>query len=330
MLAVGSTAPISAEHELAASRKGLNEKFSRLADGIPANFQVRDTLAEVINVVHSAKNRNNPYLANSIPNPVIMNARSLLDGEILSGCIFVKMKSDLVDIDAANHQLKELDALGRIRWAWQKFGTGVVASTSFGLQSAVMIHLIREVSKEIPIVFIDTGYLFPGTYEYALKLQDKLGFKASVYSAKQSPAFQEASFGKLWEQGKEGMAKYNWINKKEPMDRALKETGAKLWLAGLRRSQASDRKNLNFLEEQNGVLKLYPILDWDDRKTYQYIPQNDLPYHPLEGMDYDSVGDWHSTRKISEVENVEDARHGGHGRECGLHIEVPEGTDFTV
>jgi len=47
-------------------------------------------------------------------------------------------------------------------------------------------------------------------------------------------------------------------------------------------------------------------------------------------MDYDSVGDWHSTRKISEVENVEDARHGGHGRECGLHIEVPEGTDFTV
>ena len=50
----------------------------------------------------------------------------------------------------------------------------------------------------------------------------------------------------------------------------------------------------------------------------------------LEGMDYDSVGDWHSTRKISEVEKVEDARHGGHGRECGLHLDVPEGTDFTV
>ena len=259
-----------------------------------------------------------------------MNARSLLDGEILAGCFFAQMKSDLVDIDAANRQLEELDALGRIHWAWEKFGAGVVASTSFGLQSAVMIHLVREASKEIPVIFIDTGYLFPGTYEYALKLQDKFGFKASVYSAKQSPAFQEASYGKLWEQGKEGMTKYNWLNKKEPMGRALKETGAKLWLAGLRRSQATDRKNLNFLEEQNGVLKLYPILDWDDRKTYQYIPQNDLPYHPLEGMDYDSVGDWHSTRKISEVGNVEDARHGGHGRECGLHIDVPEGTDFTV
>ena len=77
-------------------------------------------------------------------------------------------------------------------------------------------------------------------------------------------------------------------------------------------------------------LNCIPILDWDDRSTYQYLPKNDLPYHPLEGMDYDSVGDWHSTRKISEVEKVEDARHGGHGRECGLHLEVPEGTDFTV
>ena len=120
------------------------------------------------------------------------------------------------------------------------------------------------------------------------------------------------------------------VNEKEPMDRALQETGAKIWMAGLRRSQSVGRENLNFLEQQKGVLKLYPILDWDDRKTYQYIPQNGLPYHPLEGMGYDSVGDWHSTKKISEVENVEEARHGGHGRECGLHLEVPEGTDFNV
>ena len=240
------------------------------------------------------------------------------------------MKTNLVDVKEINLQLADLDAVGRIGWAWENFGAGLMASTSFGLQSAVMIHLIRQVSEEIPIVFIDTGYLFPGTYEYALKLQEKMNFKVEVYSAKLSPAFQEASYGKLWEQGKEGMTKYNWLNKKEPMDRALHELETKVWMAGLRRTQASEREELNFVEQQNGVLKLYPILDWDDRSTYQYLPKNDLPYHPLEGMDYDSVGDWHSTRKISEVEKVEDARHGGHGRECGLHLEVPEGTDFTV
>ena len=133
------------------------------------------------------------------------------------------MTIEQIDLGDANETLGGMDASGRIRWAWENFGTGLLTSTSFGLQSAVMIHLVREASKEIPIVFIDTGYLFPGTYEYALKLQEKLNFKALVYSARLSPAFQEASFGKLWEQGKDGMSKYNWMNKKEPMNRALQE-----------------------------------------------------------------------------------------------------------
>ena len=240
------------------------------------------------------------------------------------------MKTNLVDVKEINLQLADLDAVGRIRWAWENYGAGLMASTSFGLQSAVMIHLIRQVSEEIPIVFIDTGYLFPGTYEYALKLQEKMNFKVKVYSAKLSPAFQEASYGKLWEQGKEGMTKYNWLNKKEPMDRALRELETKVWMAGLRRAQASEREELNFVEQQNGVLKLYPILDWDDRSTYQYLPKNDLPYHPLEGMDYDSVGDWHSTRKISEVEKVGGCQTRWAWAGVWITPEVPEGTDFTV
>jgi phosphoadenosine phosphosulfate reductase len=240
------------------------------------------------------------------------------------------MKANLNDIKQWNEDLEVLDALGRIRWAWEKFGTGLVTSTSFGLQSAVMIHLVRQVSHEIPIIFVDTGYLFPGTYQYAFTLQQELGFTASIYSAAKSPAFQETQFGKLWEQGPEEMAKYNLINKKEPMDRALKEWGATSWLAGLRRGQSSTRKSLPFIENQKGITKIYPILDWDDRKTYQYLPQNTLPYHPLEGVGYDSLGDWHSTKKISEVDSVDDTRHGGHGRECGLHVDLPEGLDFNV
>ena len=240
------------------------------------------------------------------------------------------LKADLKEIDLWNHELSALDAPARIDWAIEKFGKGVVTSTSFGLQSAVMLHLIRQAQATIPVIFVDTGYLFPATYEYANALQDELAFKANVYSAKMSPAFQEQSFGKLWEQGSEGMAKYNFLNKREPMDRALSDFSATLWMAGLRKSQASSRKDLPFIEQQNGIYKFYPILDWEDRTTYQYLPQNNLPYHPLEGMGYDSLGDWHSTKKISEVESKEDARHGGHGRECGLHTDLPNGLDFTV
>ena len=240
------------------------------------------------------------------------------------------MNANNEDLAAENAVLEKLSAQERIAWACDRFGEGLIVTTSFGLQSSVMLHLVLQQSDQIPVVFVDTGYLFPETYEYAQALGQKLGFKEKVYSAMTSPAYQEACYGKLWEQGKEGMTKYNFLNKKEPMDRALRELKATAWLAGLRRSQSEERKNRSFIEKQGDVLKIYPILDWDDKQTYRYIPQNDLPYHPLEGMGYDSLGDYHSTSKVSDSSSKEDSRHGGHGRECGLHVDLPDGHDFTV
>ena len=241
-----------------------------------------------------------------------------------------KVKANNEDLTVENAELEKLSALDRIAWAWDRFGEGLIVSTSFGLQSAVMLHLVRQVSDRIPVVFVDTGYLFTETYEYAKTLREKIGFSEKTYSASMSPAYQEALYGKLWEKGKEGMLKYNFINKKEPMERALSELKATAWLAGLRRSQSEDRQDRSFAEWQGEILKVYPILDWDDRKTYQYIPDHDLPYHPLEGVGYDSLGDHHSTEKVSDSGSKEDSRHGGHGRECGLHVDLPEGYDFTV
>jgi phosphoadenosine phosphosulfate reductase len=145
-----------------------------------------------------------------------------------------------------------------------------------------------------------------------------------------SPAYQVESFGELWEQGKEGMKKYNFINKKEPMERALQELGAKAWLSGLRKAQSEERSKRPFIEKQDDVIKIYPILDWDDRKTYKYLPDNEIPYHPLEGMGYESLGDRHSTVKYDPSKSSGESRHGGHGRECGLHLDLPEGLDFSV
>ena len=240
------------------------------------------------------------------------------------------MKADNEEFTAENAELAELDATGRVAWALERFGEGLVMTTSFGLQSAVMLHLVREVSKEIPIIFVDTGYLFPETYQYAELLREKLGIEPKVYSSTLSPLYQQVRYGRLWEKGPEGMGKYNLINKVEPMQRALRELGATAWLAGLRREQADSRANRTFIEEQNGVAKIYPILDWDDKTTYKYLPSNDLPYHSLEGQGYDSVGDWHSTKKVTEVESREDTRNSGHQRECGLHEDLPEGYDFEI
>lgn len=240
------------------------------------------------------------------------------------------MKASLDELKLWSDELEGIQALERIAWAWERFGSGLVLSTSFGLQSAVMIHLVRQVSDEIPIVFADTGYLFPGTYEYALTLQEKLGFAAKVYSSHMTPSYQEAKYGKLWEQGQEGMNKYNLINKKEPIERALREVGATCWVAGLRRDQSESRSELPVIENRDEIFKLYPIIDWDNQKTYRYLPANGLPYHPLEDDGYVSLGDWHSTKKLSEVDNPEETRHGGFGRECGLHLDCPDVIDFNI
>ncbi|MGY8714261.1 MAG: phosphoadenosine phosphosulfate reductase domain-containing protein [Verrucomicrobiia bacterium] len=137
------------------------------------------------------------------------------------------------ELKVINTEMESLSAEERIAWAWDRFGAGLVLSTSFGLQSSVMLDLVLKVSKEIPVIFIDTGYLFAETYRYALTVQERFGFRVRTYSAKMSPAFQEVAFGKLWEQGTDEMKRYNFINKKEPMERALNELGATAWLSGL-------------------------------------------------------------------------------------------------
>lgn len=240
------------------------------------------------------------------------------------------MKADNKDFTSENAELEQLDAIGRVAWAWDRFGENLVVSTSFGLQSAVMLHLVSKVNKEIPIIFVDTGYLFPETYEYAETLCEVLGIRPKTFSAGLSQTYQEIRFGKLWEQGAEGMERYNLMNKVEPMQRALKDLNAKGWLSGLRRGQSESRAERTYVEAQNETVKIYPILDWDDRTTYEYLPANNLPYHPLEGQGYDSLGDRHSTKKLSEVSSIEDTRNAGHKRECGLHEELPEGYAFEI
>ncbi|MEM7790781.1 MAG: phosphoadenosine phosphosulfate reductase family protein, partial [Verrucomicrobiota bacterium] len=119
---------------------------------------------------------------------------------------------------AADLDLEVASAVDRVRWAKSEYGDGLVLSTSFGIQSAVMLHLVTQLIPEIPVVFIDTGYLFPETYRFAAELSERLNLNLKTYQPRLSAAHQEALHGKLWEQGLEGLDQYNRINKVEPMD----------------------------------------------------------------------------------------------------------------
>ncbi|WP_438864471.1 phosphoadenylyl-sulfate reductase [Neptunicella sp.] len=218
-----------------------------------------------------------------------------------------------------NQKLENQTAEQRVRWALDYLPQNIMLSSSFGIQAAVMLHMVTRQYPDIPVVLTDTGHLFPETYQFIDQLTDRLKLNLKVYRAELSPAWQEARLGKLWEQGLEGIEQYNKLNKVEPMQRAISELGVKTWFAGLRRSQSDSREKLSVLQQLDKQFKVYPILDWSNKDVHYYLKEHDLPYHPLWEQGYVSVGDWHSSRPLELGMTEQETRFDGLVRECGLH-----------
>jgi phosphoadenosine phosphosulfate reductase len=228
----------------------------------------------------------------------------------------------VADVDAAkrvNDWLASVDAATRTRWALENLPGPHALSSSFGAQAAVSLHLVTRHAPRIPVILVDTGYLFPETYEFIEQLRKQLSLNIQTFASPQSVEQFEAQHGRLWEKGREGLDQYLELRKVEPMRRSLVTLGIKTWFAGLRRSQAESRAKLNPLEVRDGRFKVHPIFDWSDRDVYLYLKAHGLPYHPLWDKGYVSIGDWHSTKALHEVESAEELRFAGLKRECGIH-----------
>ena len=207
----------------------------------------------------------------------------------------------------------------RVEWALEHLPKQHVLTSSFGAQAAVSLHMVTRRAPGIPVVLIDTGYLFPETYEFVDALYTKLDLNLHVFRGNTSPAWQEARHGQRWLKGVKGLAAYNRENKVEPMQRALRELKVGSWFAGLRRDQAESRASLPFLEWSGERWKIHPIADWSDREIHHYLKTHKLPYHPLWDKGYVSIGDVQTTRSLHDVDNPDQTRFFGLKRECGLH-----------
>ncbi len=228
--------------------------------------------------------------------------------------------SDDLDLARSNHALESMSAAERASWALQHLPGVHLVSSSFGIQSAVMLHLMNQLRPGIPVVLIDTGYLFAETYRFIDQLKELLDLNLKVYAPQLSAAWQEARYGKLWLEGKSGIERYNQIHKVEPMQRALDDLAAGTWYAGLRRDQSSTRKPLPVLRRQQGRFKFHPLVDWHNKDIHRYFNEHDLPYHPLWEKGFQSVGDTHTSRPVEPGMSEEQSRFYGLTRECGLHI----------
>ena len=230
-----------------------------------------------------------------------------------------EVESRQLTLEQCNRQFEKMSAEERVCRSLASLPGQHVLSSSFGAQAAVTLHLVTRQSPDIPVVLVDTGYLFPETYQFIDELTERLQLNLHVYRATRSPAWQEARDGKRWEQGEAGITAYNEENKVAPMKRALRELNAGTWFAGLRRSQSMSRANTPYLDWSGDRWKVHPIANWTDRDVYQYLKRNDLPYHALWEQGYVSIGDRHTTKPIHEVDDEEETRFFGLKRECGLH-----------
>lgn len=229
-----------------------------------------------------------------------------------------------LDLEQINTELEHASPQAVMRWAVAHFEGRLALSSSFGAQSAVMLHLASKVAPGIPVILIDTGYLFPETYRFAHELESRLDLNLQVVRPRLSAAHQEAVYGRRWEQEGDELQAYLFMNKVEPMERALNDLGADAWMAGLRADQTDHRKSLRKVALQNGRIKLHPILDWDDETVDAYLKMHDLPVHPLVQQGYRSIGDTHSTFRVREGADARDGRRLGEKRECGLHLNLTE------
>ena len=237
----------------------------------------------------------------------------------MSGALVEQALHDPRALAELNLALGRLTAERRVAWALEHVPGEHVLSSSFGAQAAVSLHLVTRQRPQLPVVLIDTGYLFPETYRFVDELAERLALNLKVYRPLIGISWMEARHGRLWEQGIEGLDRYNQLRKIEPMQRALRELGAEGWFAGLRRSQARSRAGIDFVERKDGRWKFHPLADWSDRDVGHYLARHGLPYHPLWQQGYVSIGDTHTSHRWEPGMDAEDTRFFGLKRECGLH-----------
>tara|TARA_B100000609_G_scaffold178438_1_gene157610 strand:+ start:85 stop:816 length:732 start_codon:yes stop_codon:yes gene_type:complete len=231
-----------------------------------------------------------------------------------------KIKYNLKEL---NTELINLSSQEVLQWGFDKFGDNLAFTTSFGIQSSVLLHLIQSSSlkNKVKIFWIDTGYLPKETYLYADMLINQLSLDINILQSKISPAHMEAIHGRLWESNNvEDMNKYHQIRKIDPLEEALKKYSINCWVSGVRAQQTENRSKMKFIELIRDRLSLRPLLGWTQKEIFYYMQENKLPQHPLFTKGYSSVGDWHSSSAENENTKGRATRFGGVKQECGLHI----------
>jgi phosphoadenosine phosphosulfate reductase len=217
---------------------------------------------------------------------------------------------------AHSHDLGSAQALLRTMLA--VFPQRIAAVSSFGAESAVLLHMLAEADPSVPVIFLDTGKLFPETLRYRDTLIVRLGL-SNVRSARPDTARLSRidPDGQLWQDDPDLCC---WNRKVEPLEAAL--NGFAAWITGRKRMHGGGRSALDLVEPgPDGRIKINPLSDWSAADIARYFARHDLPRHPLFASGYRSIGCAPCTSAIADAEPARTGRWRGTGKtECGIHL----------
>jgi phosphoadenosine phosphosulfate reductase len=225
-----------------------------------------------------------------------------------------------------NHMFRGRDTVEMLEVLLRENMLGDVAIvSSFGAESAVLLHLIASIDPSVPVLFLETGKHFPETIAYKETLRERLGLaNLRELTPDADLVRQKDESGLRWSYDPDGCCE---IRKVLPLKKAL--AGFDAQFTGRKAFQSSTRMALPRFEIEDGRLKVNPLADWSKERLEAYIAEHDLPVHPLVEQGYPSIGCSPCTSKVAAGEDPRSGRWKGWDKtECGIHSAVtPLGDD---
>ena len=227
-------------------------------------------------------------------------------------------------IEALNQKYNQATAEELLSGFLTEFKGKIALSSSLGIEDQVLTHMVCNIDKTTKIFTLDTGRLFPETYDLIHRTNHKYGIKMSVYFPDASHVEEMVNTKgiNLFFESVENRKLCCNIRKIEPLKRAF--AGLDVWICGLRREQSVTRQSMQRIEwdEGNGIIKLNPLIDWTEEEVKEFIKDHGIPYNPLHDKGFPSIGCQPCTRAIFPGEDIRAGRwwwENPDTKECGLH-----------
>lgn len=222
--------------------------------------------------------------------------------------------------DHINTQLDLMTTLDRVTWTVRAFAPTLTLASSFGAEDMVLLDMwAKSEATPIDVFCLDTGLLFPQTYDLINEVENKYGIQVRRVIPQLSVSQQALQFGpNLWERDPDTCCQLRKVN---PLSRQL--IGYRAWMTGIRRDQTINRRQAPLIgwDSTHNLVKVNPLAPWTYTDVLDYLTRHNVPFNPLHLQGYPSIGCQPCTKPVIDERDPRSGRWQGKEKtECGLHL----------